>query len=42
MSNLKRLTSLITLLVVFVTGFLIVTSQASAATVCSPATAIPG
>ena len=40
MPTRKRFASLLTILVVLVTGFLAVTSRASAATVCSPATAI--
>jgi hypothetical protein len=40
MSNLKRFALVLTVLVVLVAGFLAVTYRASAATVCSPATAI--
>jgi hypothetical protein len=40
MSNLKRFALVLTVLVVLVAGFFAVTYRASAATVCSPATAI--
>jgi hypothetical protein len=40
MSNLKRFALVLTVLVVLVVGFLAATHRASAATVCSPATAI--